>query len=115
MLARLREDVTSELMHIQVGAEQPFAEGDEAPELPPMQAHHLNPSTGEDEFAMAEAVLAAERTPPARSAGRPEPVRARKSDGGVDPKRPETWGKVSRNAPCPCGSGKKYKHCHGRH
>ena len=27
---------------------------------------------------------------------------------------PSTWGKVSRNAPCPCGSGKKYKHCHGR-
>ncbi|MGH6901375.1 MAG: SEC-C metal-binding domain-containing protein, partial [Geminicoccaceae bacterium] len=26
----------------------------------------------------------------------------------------ENWGKVGRNAPCPCGSGKKYKHCHGR-
>lgn len=26
---------------------------------------------------------------------------------------PETWGKISRNEPCPCGSGKKYKHCHG--
>ena len=27
---------------------------------------------------------------------------------------PATWGKVARNDPCPCGSGKKYKHCHGR-
>jgi len=27
---------------------------------------------------------------------------------------PSTWGKVPRNAPCPCGSGKKYKHCHGK-
>jgi preprotein translocase subunit SecA len=27
---------------------------------------------------------------------------------------PESWKNVSRNAPCPCGSGKKYKHCHGR-
>ena len=26
---------------------------------------------------------------------------------------PAAWGRVSRNAPCPCGSGKKYKHCHG--
>lgn len=26
---------------------------------------------------------------------------------------PESWGKVARNEPCPCGSGKKYKHCHG--
>ena len=31
----------------------------------------------------------------------------------VDPNDPSTWGKVSRNALCPCGSGKKYKHCHG--
>ena len=32
----------------------------------------------------------------------------------LDPEIPETWGKVPRNAACPCGSGKKYKHCHGR-
>ncbi|MGL4406231.1 MAG: SEC-C metal-binding domain-containing protein, partial [Notoacmeibacter sp.] len=30
-----------------------------------------------------------------------------------DPKDPSTWGKVARNEACPCGSGKKYKHCHG--
>jgi preprotein translocase subunit SecA len=32
----------------------------------------------------------------------------------LDPKDPETWGKVPRNAKCPCGSGKKYKQCHGK-
>ena len=31
-----------------------------------------------------------------------------------DPNDPASWGKVARNAACPCGSGKKYKHCHGR-
>jgi len=31
-----------------------------------------------------------------------------------DPHNPNTWGKISRNDPCPCGSGKKFKHCHGR-
>lgn len=31
-----------------------------------------------------------------------------------DPKDPTTWGKVARNDPCPCGSGKKFKHCHGK-
>ena len=31
----------------------------------------------------------------------------------LDPLNPSSWGRVSRNAPCPCGSGKKYKHCHG--
>ena len=32
----------------------------------------------------------------------------------LDPNDPSTWGKVPRNAPCPCGSGRKYKHCHGK-
>ena len=36
-----------------------------------------------------------------------------KASDEINPEDPETWGKVSRNAPCPCGSGKKYKHCHG--
>jgi hypothetical protein len=27
---------------------------------------------------------------------------------------PSSWGKVGRNDPCPCGSGRKYKQCHGR-
>jgi preprotein translocase subunit SecA len=31
-----------------------------------------------------------------------------------DPEDPETWGRVSRNTPCPCNSGRKYKHCHGK-
>jgi len=30
-----------------------------------------------------------------------------------DPKDPHSWGKVARNQTCPCGSGKRYKHCHG--
>ena len=43
------------------------------------------------------------------------PERLRTSaKSAVDPNDPKTWGKVSRNAPCPCGSGKKFKHCHGR-
>jgi preprotein translocase subunit SecA len=31
-----------------------------------------------------------------------------------DPKDPATWGRVGRNEQCPCGSGKKFKHCHGQ-
>ena len=56
--------------------------------------------------------------PPVRTAAachlhRPaRPRRRRKA--ARDPNDPRTWGKVARNAPCPCGSGKKYKHCHGR-
>jgi preprotein translocase subunit SecA len=40
--------------------------------------------------------------------------RPRTGKVAVDPNNPSTWGKVARNAPCPCGSGKKFKHCHGR-
>jgi preprotein translocase subunit SecA len=41
------------------------------------------------------------------------PVRSRQASTAVNPNDPSTWGRVARNAPCPCGSGKKYKHCHG--
>ena len=39
---------------------------------------------------------------------------AQREVAGVDPADPATWGATPRNAACPCGSGKKYKHCHGR-
>ena len=77
-----------------------------------MQAHHVDPFTGEDELAMADAALAAGsgRRPTATPRGAPLQTRRARAP---DPKDPATWGKVARNAPCPCGSGKKYKHCHG--
>ncbi len=113
LLTNLREAVTGTLMHIQSVP----AEEDEMREveLPPMQAHHVDPFTGEDELAMADAVLAAEGRPGAMLAERRAPVQTRKSGSAVNPKDPATWGKVARNQACPCGSGKKYKHCHGKH
>ncbi len=44
----------------------------------------------------------------------PRPVVTRQAAAELDPDDPATWGKVPRNAPCPCGTGKKYKHCHGK-
>jgi preprotein translocase subunit SecA len=115
MLARLREEVTGKLMHIGFSADEPPPEL-EPEELPPMQAHHINPVTGEDEFEMADAIVAGERMDNGRMRqARPEPIRVRKGAAEIDPKDPSTWGKVARNDKCPCGSGKKYKHCHGRH
>ena len=46
-----------------------------------------------------------------------DPVVLTARDPGVaerDPNNPATWGKIGRNEPCPCGSGKKFKHCHGQ-
>jgi preprotein translocase subunit SecA len=112
MLANLREAVTGQLMHIQ-GVPEPEPEVQEVA-LPPMRAHHVDPFTGEDELAMADAALLGRP-----NGGQPErraPLQTRKSAASaVNPKDPATWGKIARNALCPCGSGKKYKHCHGKH
>jgi preprotein translocase subunit SecA len=121
MLGRLRENVTGQLMHVELAPpdEQPLLQ---PVDLPPMEAHHLDATTGFDEFerdpelALADAAIAGAR---ARRVTGPEPekrapLQSRRGDGAVDPKDPATWGRVSRNALCPCGSGKKYKHCHGK-
>ncbi|KZE34663.1 preprotein translocase subunit SecA [Chelatococcus daeguensis] len=92
LIDHLREHVTAQLMRVEVMF-QPPAEA----QLPPMQAHHLDPLTGEDELALALAPIANETG----------------AQAARDPNDPATWGKVGRNDPCPCGSGKKYKHCHG--
>lgn len=112
MLAKLREAVTGQLMHVELAPpeDQPMLQ---PVELPEMHAHHVDATTGYDEFAMADAALAAEDRP--MPAERRAPLQTRRGSEQVNPNDPATWGKVSRNAVCPCGSGKKYKHCHGRH
>ncbi|HEX5958559.1 MAG TPA: SEC-C metal-binding domain-containing protein, partial [Hyphomicrobiaceae bacterium] len=112
MLANLREEVTMHLMHAHPVAGGTPEELLEPVELPVMHAHHDDPFTGDDELALADAALTAGGRGPAE---RRAPLQTRKGAGAVNPSDPSTWGKVSRNAVCPCGSGKKYKHCHGRH
>ncbi len=91
LIANLRRAVTGQLAHVEIQQRPP-----EPPPLPAGEAHHVNASTGEDEMATEKAV-------PARPSARPK----------RDAANPSTWGKVGRNEPCPCGSGKKYKQCHG--
>ena len=121
LLNQLRTAVTGQLMHLVLRRDQPPPEL--APEpLPPLEGHKIDPFTGEDEFALAEAQSSKPARRPATSAAgsalarelKDEPVRSRKSAGAQNARDPSTWGKVSRNASCPCGSGKKYKHCHGK-
>ncbi|MCI5075286.1 preprotein translocase subunit SecA [Oricola sp.] len=97
MLANLRQAVTAQLMRVEIVREQAQAP---APELPEMEAHHTDATTGEDEMSEPSAYGAAIPTGQV-----PEQER--------DPNDPATWGKVGRNEACPCGSGKKFKHCHG--
>ena len=102
MTTSLREAVTSQLMRVEI-VQQP--QEDQVPSLPPMQAHHFDPNTGEDELALAQA--GAETL--ARAGITPRTVVDR------NPNDQSSWGKVGRNEACPCGSGKKFKHCHGRY
>ena len=108
VLSRLREAVTGQLMHVEISRQEEPPPLDAA-ELPPMEAHHFDPTSGEDEFALE----AASAGPAVAARGNAGPARARKPSQGPNPADPSTWGKVQRNALCPCGSGKKYKHCHG--
>lgn len=101
MVANMREGVTGQLMRVEVVQAPPE---DQQRELPYMEAHKLDPFTGEDEMSYANAMLSPEM---AGGNGAQQAVER-------DPKNPATWGKVGRNEACPCGSGKKYKHCHGR-
>ena len=75
-----------------------------------------------DAFARPQQQMTETRTDPAlqgttdnsEGASDNATVTNRQAQGALNPEDPSTWGRVPRNAPCPCGSGKKYKHCHGK-
>src|SRR3569623_295931 len=92
LIAHMREAGTAQLVRVEIVPPE-----EQQPVLPPMEAHKFDPNSGEDEMAFASASFV-----PTAGADR-------------DPKNPACWGKVGRNEDCPCGSGKKYKHCHGKY
>ena len=104
MLVAIREDVTRILAHVRVEDSPP-----PLPEMPDFVTTHYDPLTGGDDSYDIDAAtlgLVTTRIAPLQMV-QPEP-----DDTLGDPS--EWAGKVSRNAPCPCGSGRKYKHCHGQ-
>ena len=105
MMERWDEITTGQTMRVEVAFEP--AEG----ELPPMQGHHIDATTGDDEMALAEInsrIASGEFAPQSLLPSQTIETATR------DPEDSATWGKVARNEACPCGSGKKYKHCHGQ-
>jgi preprotein translocase subunit SecA len=124
MLYRLRENVTGILGHLELriqSAEEMMPEA----HLEHAQAQHEDVSLFEE--ARATGTNGAARGPmpagpmlrgpqPGRDAPPPIPgmVWFEPSQRWIHPNDPTSWGKVPRNAACPCGSGRKYKQCHGR-
>ena len=98
MLANLRQAVTAQLMRVELVREAADAPPPQAPTQ--VRGEHIDATTGEDDFGEGAVALA-----PVEN--RIVPAEQR------DPADPSTWGKIGRNEACPCGSGKKYKHCHG--
>ncbi len=105
MLDELKHRVTMMLARVEVAPDQPMP-------LPPEQQSfmeiHPEPEGGfggEPEMALEMAGAG-----PSNMAVATQPMHTAE----VDPNDPDTWRSVGRNAPCPCGSGRKYKHCHGR-
>jgi preprotein translocase subunit SecA len=73
------------------------------------------PAPAEAVAAPAQRAVAAGGQGEGEGAGSSETDTAsRPADAAASAGPPSSWGKVPRNATCPCGSGKKYKHCHGR-
>ena len=107
MLDELKERVTAMLARVEIAQEQP-----PPPPMPfaaaLMQEVHPAPGSG---FGAGGDVGELE---PAWSEGAVMIGSSRPAAGAIDPANPSTWGTVGRNAACPCGSGKKYKFCHGR-
>jgi preprotein translocase subunit SecA len=107
LLSTIREDVTKTVAFAELRFEEP-ADLPPLPDLPDFLTSHIDPFTGEDDSGDWD--MGSPRgggsgvttlLPPMQAAPLPLPPGA--ADG--EP--------ISRNAPCPCGSGKKYKHCHG--
>jgi preprotein translocase subunit SecA len=100
MLAELKERVTGMLARVELAPERPLA----PPPMMQMVASHAEP-----ESALVSDLALAEPAPPPRMI-----TTAPSRTPAVDPSDEATWAGTPRNAQCPCGSGKKYKHCHGR-
>jgi preprotein translocase subunit SecA len=101
LLVSIREEVTRILLRAQVQIEAP-----PPPVLPDFITQHLDPFSGDDDTADIDAGTGAvlSNIPLMNIPQQQLP----QGEGGV------AEAPISRNAPCPCGSGKKYKHCHGQ-
>ena len=97
MLARLRQSVIQVLSHLELQTNS----SEEALEQRSSQTKMIE--TRSDPAFLGDAETASGALPARRKAA-----------AVVDPNDPSTWGRVSRNSACPCGSGRKYKQCHGQ-
>jgi preprotein translocase subunit SecA len=103
MLDQLRENVTQVLAHVELDFDSPDDLNLEPTAPGQLLESRTDPALGIDGQDESDDALLN------------QPATVRHATGeDIDPEDPATWGKVARNAPCPCASGRKYKHCHGK-
>ena len=90
LLNKFREDVTRTLFHIRMVSDEAIEKLNENNNQ--IETHHNKD----------------------QNINKNQTVKNKTKDTEIDPNNPSTWGKVGRNEMCPCGSGKKYKNCHGK-
>ena len=90
LLNKFREDVTRTLFHIRMVSDEAIEKLNENKNQ--IETHHNKD----------------------QNINKNQTVKNKTKDTEIDPNNPSTWGKVGRNEMCPCGSGKKYKNCHGK-
>ncbi len=100
LLNDLRSTVTNQLAHVQIMTQE---------EQQAMIAQMQNAAAQQQAAAGGESPQS-----PAGNGAKPATKPPAGLDRGIDPSDEKTWSNLGRNEPCPCGSGKKYKHCHGK-
>ena len=105
MLTMLRERITQVLCHVELEVEVPDLAVLNRPEQVMTESREDPAFTGDALFAEDDAAIDYPRI---------AQVTMRQAADTIDPNDPTTWGRVSRNTACPCNSGRKYKHCHGK-
>ena len=109
MLDELKERVTTMLSRVELAPEPVYQ-----PPPQPMFAFQPEPEPVYAGVAPERAMLGSMGGDGDLALELPPVVTQAARSAAVDPDAPATWANTPRNAPCPCGSGKKYKHCHGR-
>jgi len=125
MLTALRETVTQVLCHMEISSEDANAFNDF--ETMEMEESRHDPAFSNSSLpALPDEIRRAGETPILSKTLLTIPANANPAEvpsgwrlceplgRWIDPEDVETWGKVPRNAACPCGAGKKFKHCHGK-
>ncbi|MEM7224174.1 MAG: preprotein translocase subunit SecA [Pseudomonadota bacterium] len=115
LLGEVRAETTQHLSNLEIRVMDPAAMAPPPVDVQGTAELRQDPAmVGAAEVETVGAGASAPPPPPRPEPPKAQPVVRKVTAEGFNPADTSTWGKVPRNAPCPCGSGKKFKQCHGK-